>query len=101
MALGKLADGVRRVGFRIEAVQRGGFDQGVEDGGALAACVGPDEQEALATDGHPWVILPMSGKRSSSTIDGILCADAGCAGTTVSDVLAATWFMSRWRRVSS
>jgi len=43
----------------------------------------------------------MSGKMSSSIIDGILCPDAGCAGTTVSDAQAVTWFMSRWRRVSS
>ncbi len=39
MALGKLADGVGEVGFRVEAVQLGGFDEGVEDGGAVAACV--------------------------------------------------------------
>ena len=39
MALGELADGVGEVGFRVEAIQLGGFDEGIEDGGAVAACV--------------------------------------------------------------
>ena len=95
MAFGEPVDGVGEVGVGIEAVELGGFDEGVEDGGALAALVGADEQETLSGDGHSRVILPMSGKRSFSTIDGIGCSDAGCAGTTVSDAPAATWFMSR------
>ncbi len=63
MASGELADGVGEVGFRVEAVQLGGFDQGVEDGGAVAACVGPDEQEVLATDGDDTFIVPLLLKR--------------------------------------
>jgi len=94
---GELADGVRQVGFRVEAVQLGGLDQGVEDGGALATCVGPDEQEVLATDGNAWVILPMSDKKSSSTTGGTRFTGAGCAATTASAVPVVTWFMSRCR----
>jgi len=36
VARGELADGVGEIGFRVEAIQLGGLDQGVEDGGAVA-----------------------------------------------------------------
>ena len=50
MAAGELVDGVGEVGFGVEAVELGGLDQGVKDGGALAACIGADKQEVLAAD---------------------------------------------------
>ena len=45
---GELADGVGETGFRVEAIQLGGLDQGVEERGALPAQVGPDELEILS-----------------------------------------------------
>ena len=69
--------------------------------GAVAAAVGPAEQPRLAPKGHPGVILPISGKRSSSTTGGTRFTGAGCAATMASAVRVATWFMSRWRPASS
>ncbi len=46
----KLIDSVGEVGFRVEAVQLGGLNQGVENGGAVAARVGSEKQEVLASD---------------------------------------------------
>ena len=47
----QLVDGVGEVGFGVEAVELRGLDEGVEDGSAVTALVGPEEQEVLARDG--------------------------------------------------
>ena len=44
----QLIDGMGKVGFGVEAVQLCRLDQGVEDGGAVAALVGSQKQEILA-----------------------------------------------------
>ena len=51
MSAGELVDDVGQVGFRVQAIELGALDQGVEDGGAFATGVGAEEQEVLAGDG--------------------------------------------------
>lgn len=46
----QLVDGVGEVDFGVEAVQLRRLDQGVEDGGTIAARIGPEKQEVLAGD---------------------------------------------------
>lgn len=43
---------VTEIGLRIEAVELGALDQGVDDGGALAAAVGAGEEPVLTADGE-------------------------------------------------
>ena len=57
--------------LRINAVQLGGFDQGISDGGRLAATLGADEEVIFAAEGQFPFILPMSGKFVAFTIDGM------------------------------
>lgn len=40
-------DDIAEVGFRIEAVELGGFQHGVDDGGTLATDFGAEEQMVL------------------------------------------------------
>ena len=42
---------VGEVGFRVEAAQLGGFQHGLDDGGALATGFGTEEQVVFARDG--------------------------------------------------
>ena len=51
MAAGEAGEHGGDVGLGIEAVQLRGLGDGVDDGGALAAGVGAEEQEVLAGDG--------------------------------------------------
>jgi hypothetical protein len=51
VASGHAVDHIGEVGFRIEAIELGALQDGVEDGGALAARLGAEEQEVLAGDG--------------------------------------------------
>ena len=60
---GDAAEHVAEVGFWVEVVQLGGFDEAVEGGGAFGATVRTGEQLILAADGHRAVILPVSGRK--------------------------------------
>ena len=51
MAPGHAVDDVGEIGFRIEAVELGALQHGVEDRGAFAAGIGSEEQEILAGNG--------------------------------------------------
>src|SRR5580692_9291890 len=55
-------------GLRIDVVELGGFDEGVDGGGAAAAVVGAGERPVVAADRNLAVILPISGRMSSSII---------------------------------
>lgn len=70
MPTGEPLNGIGEIDFRVEAVQSCVLDLGVGRGGTLAALIGPGEQEVLAADGNHEVILPISGMRSLSAIDG-------------------------------
>ena len=50
--VGDAGEHLGQVGLRIEAVQFGGFDDGVDGGGALAAFLGAGEQPVLSSQGE-------------------------------------------------
>lgn len=60
-----------QVSLGLHAVERGRADQRVEKGGALASRVAAGEEPVLSSKSNLAVILPMSGRTSSSTIAGI------------------------------
>jgi len=94
--LGDTAKHVREPGLRVDAIELGRLDQGIGDGGRLAATFGADEQKILAAQGNLRVILPISGILQWFTIAGIRFAGGKFAGITASDVPRANWFILRW-----
>ena len=50
--LGDTAKDIAQIGFRVEAVELGGFDKGVDGSGALATGIGAGEQVVLAAEGE-------------------------------------------------
>lgn len=48
--IGDANEDIGKPGLRIDVVELGGLDQGVDDGGALAAAVGATEQPCLAAE---------------------------------------------------
>ena len=74
--IGDAGEDIAEVGFGIEAVELGGFDERVDRGGALAAGIGAGEQLILAAEGHHPFILPMSG-RSWKSITATTLISAG------------------------
>ena len=59
----KAAQHVCKPGLRVEIVHLAGFDQGVDDGGAMAAPVGTGESRVLSAHRSRPFILPMSGRK--------------------------------------
>lgn len=49
--MGELVEDIGEPGFGVDAVEPGGLESGVDDGGAFAALFGAEEQEVLAGDG--------------------------------------------------
>jgi hypothetical protein len=90
-----LCDPAVKVGFRIETVELGALQHGVEDGSTLAAGLGAEEQEVLAGNGNRPVILPMSGRRSKSTIAGTHFMGIAFDASMLSGAPAARSFTSR------
>jgi hypothetical protein len=68
--VGNAGEDVAQVGLRIEAVQGRGLDQGVEDRGPAAPGIRAGEEVVLAAQRDRPAILPMSGRKSRSTIAG-------------------------------
>ena len=50
--IGDAGENVAEVFFRIELVESGGFDEGVDSGGTLAAGIGAGEEIVLAAEGY-------------------------------------------------
>ena len=63
-----------QVSLGLDAVQLGGADQGVEDGGPLSSGVAACEQPILSSERNLAVILPISGKMPLFNIHGTRCA---------------------------
>jgi hypothetical protein len=59
--VGDAADHLAQIGFGIEAVEPGGFDERVGCGGALAADVGSGEQ----------IVLPAQSERANRALGGV------------------------------
>lgn len=51
MPLCHAVDDVGEIGFGVEAVELGGLQHGVDDGGAVATGLGAEEQEIFTGDG--------------------------------------------------
>ncbi len=79
---------VGEVGLRVETIELGAFDQRIDCGGTAAAGIGAGEQIIFAANGNRRFILPISGRRSKSTIAGTRCMDAGFGGS-MSELYAA------------
>lgn len=95
MSLRHTVDDVGEVGFRIEAVELGGFEHAVDDGGAPAAGFGAEQQVILPRDGNPAVILPISGRKLKSFIVGTRFMDGGSDANTVNVAQMARSFTLR------
>ena len=50
--IGDAVQEIAEIGFGIEAVELGGFDEGIDRGGALAAGIRSGEEIVLATEGN-------------------------------------------------
>jgi len=77
-------------GHRIDAVEPGRLNQGHRDRPVPRPAVGSREQGVLARQHHCGVILPMSGRKSLSTIVGTRCMAAVSALNIKSDEPMAT-----------
>jgi hypothetical protein len=85
---------VSEPGLWIDVVELGGLDERVDGGRAMPAFVGAREGPVLAADRNLAVILPISGKMSSSIIAGIHCTDGACVVFRASgahQVMSCTW----------
>jgi hypothetical protein len=100
---GVIVDAGEHVGepsLRVDVVEPRGLDQRVHHGGALAAAIGAGEQPRLAAERNLEVILPMSGRISSSTIAGIHYAGEARAAFSLSGARRAISCTSSKRRAS-
>jgi len=95
--IGDAGEPVGEVVLRVEAVELGALDQGVDCCGAAAAGIGAGKQVILAAEGNRPVILPISGRRSKSIIDGTHSMGAAFAANMSSGAPVAISFTSRWR----
>ena len=86
---------VAQIGVRFDAVQLAGCDQRADHGPALAAAVAACEEMVFAPEGNRPVILPISGRRSKSIIDGTHSMGAAFAANMSSGAPAAISFTSR------
>jgi hypothetical protein len=86
---------VGEIVLRVETVKLGALDQGVDRSGAAAAGIGASEEIIFSAYGNRPVILPISGKRSSSIIAGTHSMGAAFAANMSSGAPAAMSFMSK------
>ena len=64
-------DDETQIGFGVEAVELGRADQAVNRGCTITAGIGTGKQEILSPKRQFALILPISGKKLKSIIDGI------------------------------
>ena len=74
--VGDAGEHVGDIVLRVETVELGGLDQGIDYRGAAAAGIGAGKQIIFTANGNRPVILPMSGRRSRSIIPGTHSMDA-------------------------
>jgi hypothetical protein len=92
--IGDAVQNVSKPCLRIDAIELRGLNQGVHDGGSLSAAIGSREQPCLAADGNLAVIVPISGRMSSSIIAGIHCTGEVRVAFRVSgahQAMSCTW----------
>jgi len=93
--IGNTAQHVGKPSLWIDTVEFCRADQGVDCSCALTATVGTGEQPCAAPESNRPVILPISGKRSSSIIAGTHSMGAAFAANMSSGAPAAMSFMSK------
>jgi hypothetical protein len=81
--------------LRIDPAKFGGLDQREHRCGALAPAIGTGKQPCLTTYGNRPVILPISGRRSSSIIAGTHIMGAAFVANMSSGAPAAISFTLR------
>ena len=91
---GDLKKGVGEVGVRVHTVQFRGLQDRVYRGGALAAGMTAGEEPIASAQGNRPVILPISGRRSSSIIAGTHTMGAAFAANMSNGAPAAISFTS-------
>src|SRR6478752_7566087 len=95
--IGQPRQDVGEPGLRIDAVELGRLDQGVDRRRPLPAAIGTGERPILPAEGNHGVILPMSGRRLSFTTPGIRCTGGASGGTTARIASPVASCTSRWR----
>src|SRR6266511_5300912 len=95
--VGDAAQHITQVGFGVEAVEFGGFDQAIEGGGAITAGVGPGKKIVLPAEGNRPVILPMSGRKLKFVTAGTHSMGAAFVASMLSGASAVRSFTSRSR----
>ena len=93
--IGDTAQHVGAPSLRVGGVEFRRADQGVHCSRSLTATVGTGEQPCAAPERNRPVILPISGKRSSSIIAGTLTMGAAFAANMSSGAPVAMSFTSR------
>jgi hypothetical protein len=89
-----LREHVAQIELRIDVIHLAGFDERGNDRPVLAAAVGAGEEMVFAPERNLAVILPISGRMSSSIIAGILCTVGACVVFRASgahQVMSYTW----------
>jgi hypothetical protein len=87
---GDTLDNETQIGFWIETVEFRRADQTVDGRSAFAPGIGAGEQEVLPSQGQFALILPISGKKLKSIIDGIRCMVVASRFVTLNNAAAVT-----------
>jgi hypothetical protein len=70
---GDTGENIGQPSLRIDAIHFRGDDKTVHGGCTLSAAIGPTEEPRFSSQGNLAVIVPISGRMSSSIIAGIRC----------------------------
>ena len=95
--VGDAGEDVGEPGLRVDAVELGGADQRVHEGGPVAAALGAGEEPCLAAEGNRAVILPMSGRKLKFVTAGTRSMGDGFAASIRSGAPAARSSTSKRR----
>jgi hypothetical protein len=98
--LGQAVDDVGEIGVRIEPVHASRFNNRVNVCGAETAFVAAEKEKILPCDCNLALILPISGKMSSSIIAGIRCTGGGRTAFNVNGERRVSSCMWSWRPAS-
>jgi hypothetical protein len=86
MSVDEAAGDVGEIGLGVDRVELAGLDQRGDHAPLDAALVGAGEQRVLAVEGDRPAILPMSGRKSRSTIAGTPSMGVVCGASAARSV---------------
>jgi len=87
---------IDEIGVRVDTLEPASRNQALHDASVLGADLGPAKEPVLFAARHRGVILPMSGRKSKSSIVGTHCMGAGFGSNTASDEPAVMSSTSRF-----